>query len=47
MDLMFELNRRSSTTLLLVTPDKALAARCDRLISLDAGKLVGDQRAAA
>jgi putative ABC transport system ATP-binding protein len=47
MDLMFELNRNSSTTLLLVTHDKALAERCDREISLDAGKLVGDRRAAA
>jgi putative ABC transport system ATP-binding protein len=47
MDLMFELNRTSSTTLLLVTHDKVLAARCDREISLDAGKLVGDKRAAA
>jgi predicted ABC-type transport system involved in lysophospholipase L1 biosynthesis ATPase subunit len=32
---------------LLVTHDKVLAARCDREISLDAGKLVGDKRAAA
>jgi putative ABC transport system ATP-binding protein len=47
MDLMFELNRSSSTTLVLVTHDTALAGRCDREISLDAGKLVGDKRAAA
>jgi putative ABC transport system ATP-binding protein len=47
MDLMFELNRNSSTTLVLVTHDTALAGRCDREISLDAGKLVGDKRAAA
>lgn len=47
MDLMFELNRSSSTTLLLVTHDKVLAGRCDRIISLDAGKLVGDHKAAA
>lgn len=47
MDLMFELNRRSSTTLILVTHDTALAGRCDRIISLDAGKLVDDSRAAA
>ena len=40
MDLMFELNRDSSTTLILVTHDKSLAARCDRVIGLDAGKLV-------
>ncbi len=47
MDLMFELNRNSSTTLMLVTHDKSLAARCDRIISLDAGHLVSDEKAAA
>lgn len=46
MDLMFELNKNSSTTLLLVTHDKTLAARCDREISLDAGRLIGDRKAA-
>ncbi|MDJ0938407.1 MAG: ATP-binding cassette domain-containing protein [Woeseiaceae bacterium] len=47
MQLMFELNQSSSTTLVLVTHDSALAERCDRVISLDAGKLVSDERAAA
>ena len=47
MELMFELNRSSSTTLVLVTHDTALAERCDRVISLDVGKLVSDTRAAA
>lgn len=47
MDLMFELNRESSTTLILVTHDSSLAARCDRIIGLDAGKLVSDERAVA
>ena len=46
MDLMFELNRNSSTTLVLVTHDQALAERCDRTIGLDAGRLVSDSRAA-
>jgi putative ABC transport system ATP-binding protein len=47
MELMFELNRKSSTTLVLVTHDNSLAERCDRVLSLDAGKLVGDTPAAA
>ena len=47
MELMFDLNRRSSTTLVLVTHDNSLAARCERVLSLDAGKLVGDALAAA
>jgi putative ABC transport system ATP-binding protein len=42
MELMFELNRNSSTTLVLVTHDRPLAARCGRVISLEAGRLVGD-----
>ena len=46
MELMFELNRSSSTTLVLVTHDQALAQRCDRVLSLDAGKLVNDSGAA-
>ncbi len=47
MELMFELNRDSSTTLVLVTHDQVLAERCDRILSLDVGKLVSDTRAAA
>ncbi len=44
IELMFELNRNSSTTLVLVTHDKSLAGRCARELSLDAGRLVGDRR---
>lgn len=47
MELMFELNRNSATTLVLVTHDHSLAARCDRKIELDAGLLVSDSLAAA
>ncbi len=46
MELMFELNRESSTTLVLVTHDGGLADRCDRVLTLDAGKLVSDTGAA-
>ena len=45
MDLMFELNKSSSTTLVLVSHDRALAERCDRIIGLDAGRLVSDSKA--
>ena len=31
MDLLFELRERAGTTLLLITHDPALAARCERL----------------
>ena len=47
MELMFELNRDSSTTLVLVTHDNELAERCDRILALDAGRLVSDRKAAA
>ena len=45
MELMFELNRNSSTTLILVTHDLGLAERCDRVLELEAGKLVRDSGA--
>ncbi len=47
MELMFDLNRSSSTTLILVTHNKALAGRCERTLSLDAGRLISDTKAAA
>ena len=47
MDLMFELNRTSSTTLILVTHNALLAERCNRILSLDAGLLVSDRAVAA
>jgi putative ABC transport system ATP-binding protein len=40
MDLLFGLNRATQTTLVLVTHDASLAARCDRVIRLDAGRVV-------
>ncbi len=39
MDLMFELNREAGTTLVLVTHDRAIAARCDRQLRMEAGRL--------
>ena len=47
MSLMFELNRNSATTLVLVTHDMNLAEQCDRVLELDAGRLDCDRRSAA
>jgi putative ABC transport system ATP-binding protein len=41
MELLFGLNAETGTTLVLVTHDRALAARCGRVIRLDAGRIVG------
>lgn len=41
VDLLFQLNREAGTTLVLVTHDERLAARCGRILRLDAGRLVG------
>jgi putative ABC transport system ATP-binding protein len=40
IQLLFELNRATHTTLVLVTHDKAIADRCERVIKLDAGKVI-------
>jgi putative ABC transport system ATP-binding protein len=40
IELLFELNRENSSTLVLVTHDPALAARCGRQLSLQGGRLV-------
>ena len=40
IDLLFGLRDRVGCTLLLVTHDQQLAARCDRVLQLDAGRLV-------
>jgi putative ABC transport system ATP-binding protein len=39
MALMFELNREAGTTLVLVTHDRGIAARCDRQLVIEAGRL--------
>jgi putative ABC transport system ATP-binding protein len=38
-DLLFELNEATGTTLILVTHDTELAARCDRMLRLHEGRL--------
>jgi putative ABC transport system ATP-binding protein len=39
MELMFELNREVGTTLVLVTHDREIAARCERQLRMEAGRL--------
>jgi putative ABC transport system ATP-binding protein len=43
MDLLFGLNAGAGTTLILVTHDRSIAARCGRLVRLDAGRMVEGQ----
>ncbi len=38
--LLFDLNRESGTTLLFVTHDTQLAARCERTLTMSAGRLI-------
>ena len=40
IELLFDLNAANGTTLVLVTHDRAIAARCGRVVELDAGRLV-------
>ena len=40
IDLLFELNRASRTTLVVVTHDQAIAQRCGRIIRIEAGRVV-------
>jgi len=40
MKLIFDLNREAGTTLVLVTHDSGLAARCERQLRIEAGRLV-------
>lgn len=46
-ELMFRLNREHATTLVLVTHDEGLAARCARQLRLSDGRLVGEAEADA
>jgi putative ABC transport system ATP-binding protein len=44
IELMFELNREQHSTLVLVTHDPAMAARCQRQLTIAAGRLIDDRR---
>lgn len=40
IEVLFDLNRQLGTTLILVTHDEKLAARCDRILRLRSGRMV-------
>lgn len=42
-DLLFDLNEQSDATLVLVTHEQRLAERCQRVITIDDGRVVADQ----
>jgi len=43
LDLLISLNQREGTTLVLVTHDRTLASRADRIITLSDGQVVADE----
>ena len=45
IDLMFELTRTHGTTLMLITHDRELAGRCDRVLHMADGTISEDRRA--
>jgi putative ABC transport system ATP-binding protein len=45
MDLLFERQAATGATLVIITHDPALAARCDRIVELADGRIHGDRRA--
>jgi putative ABC transport system ATP-binding protein len=47
MELMFDLNREQGTTLVLVTHDRGIAARCSRSITIEAGRVAQAEPALA
>jgi putative ABC transport system ATP-binding protein len=46
LDLLFERQRATGATLLVITHDPALAARCDRVLEMQDGRIASDKRAA-
>ena len=45
VELMFDLKRQRGSTLVLVTHDASLAARCDRTVRLRSGQIVAEETA--
>jgi putative ABC transport system ATP-binding protein len=46
LDLLFERQRESGATLLVITHDPALAERCGRVLEMQDGRIVSDRKAA-
>lgn len=46
LDLLFARQRDSGATLLVITHDAGLAARCDRILEMEDGRIVSDRRTA-
>ena len=44
IDMLFKMNGETNTTLVLVTHDLDLAARCDRVLYMDAGRIEREER---
>ena len=47
LDLLFRRQQETGATLLVITHDPSLAARCDRILEMQDGRIVADRRAAA
>ena len=47
INLMFELNRSAGSTLILVTHDRSVAARCGRILTIEGGRIASDETLAA
>ncbi|MBL8672336.1 MAG: ABC transporter ATP-binding protein [Alphaproteobacteria bacterium] len=45
IDLLFDMQRRSGTTLVLITHDLGLASRCERRLKIADGRIVAEERA--
>jgi putative ABC transport system ATP-binding protein len=46
LDLLFERQKATGATLLVITHDPSLAARCDRVLEMQDGRIASDKRAA-
>jgi putative ABC transport system ATP-binding protein len=45
IELLFDRQRAAGATLLIITHDPALAERCERVIEMRDGRIIGERRA--